>query len=241
MKRIIDFCFSVLGIILLIPIFLPMLILVFLQDFHSPFYIAKRVGKDEKLFHMIKIRSMIKDVHKTGVQSTSSDDNRITWVGKIIRKLKLDELSQLFNVLIGNMSLVGPRPNVLEETELYTHIERKLLSVTPGITDFSSIIFADEGEILKDSNNPDLDYNQLIRPWKSRLGLFYIENRSNLLDFWLIAATLVSILNRRKALNMLSKKLESLNASEDLIAVSKRVDTLIPQAPPGMNDYVKQR
>ena len=126
---------------------------------------------------MVKIRSMIINADKTGVDSTSSDDMRITSVGKVIRKLKLDELSQLWNVLIGDMSLVGPRPNVKSETDLYTKIEKNLLNVKPGITDFSSIVFSDEGDILSGSDDPDLLYNQLIRPWKSRLSLFYIEKR----------------------------------------------------------------
>ena len=121
---------------------------------------------------MIKLRSMIVNAEKSKVDSTSSNDPRITKIGKIIRKLKLDELSQLFNVFIGEMSLVGPRPNVKRETDLYTKVEKNLLSVKPGITDFASIIFSDESEILKNVDDPDISYNQLIRPWKSRLGLF---------------------------------------------------------------------
>jgi lipopolysaccharide/colanic/teichoic acid biosynthesis glycosyltransferase len=105
-----------------------------------------------------------------GVDSTSSSDNRITPIGKIVRKFKLDELPQLFHVLTGKMSLVGPRPNVWNDVKIYTKEEKELLSIKPGITDFSSIIFSDEGDILSNYKNPDLKYNQLIRPWKSRLG-----------------------------------------------------------------------
>ena len=127
---------------------------------------------------MIKLRSMIVNAEKSKVDSTSSNDPRITKIGKIIRKLKLDELSQLFNVFIGEMSLVGPRPNVKRETDLYTEVEKNLLRVKPGITDFASIIFSDESEILKNVDDPNISYNQLIRPWKSRLGLFYIKKQS---------------------------------------------------------------
>jgi lipopolysaccharide/colanic/teichoic acid biosynthesis glycosyltransferase len=103
---------------------------------------------------------------------------RITPVGQFIRGYKLDELTQLWNVLKGEMSLVGPRPNVKRETDLYTKVEKDLLTVKPGITDFASIVFSDEGEILSGQSDPDVSYNQLIRPGKSRLGLFYIKVRS---------------------------------------------------------------
>ena len=178
MKRGFDLIFSFIGLILLFPIILIACIGIYLQDQHSPFYIAKRTGKNNKNFNMIKLRSMIVNAEKNKVDSTSSNDPRITKIGRFIRKLKLDELSQLFNVFIGEMSLVGPRPNVNRETDLYTEVEKNLLRVKPGITDFASIIFSDESEILKNVDDPDISYNQLIRPWKSRLGLFYIKKQS---------------------------------------------------------------
>ena len=171
-------------------------LLVFLQDFHKPIYIAMRVGKKRIPFRMIKLRSMIVDAEKSGVDSTSSDDKRITWIGRFIRKIKLDEITQLWNVLIGDMSLVGPRPNVEIDVSIYTEEECHLLNVRPGITDFSSIVFSDEGDILKNFSNPDLAYNQLIRPWKSRLGILYIENRSSWLDINLIFYTVVSFFSK---------------------------------------------
>ena len=143
-KRIFDFIISLTGLIICSPIMIPVMVLVWLQDFHSPFYIAPRVGKNEKLFKMIKLRSMIIGADKSGVDSTSSSDSRITGIGRIIRQYKLDELSQLFNVLSGEMSLVGPRPNVRRETDLYTREEKLLLTIKPGITDISSIVFSDE-------------------------------------------------------------------------------------------------
>ena len=164
MKRLIDFILALIGLILCSPVLIPVIFLVWIQDWHSPFYIAPRMGKDEVQFKMLKLRSMIINADKSGVDSTASNDKRITGVGRFIRKYKLDELSQLWNVLLGDMSLVGPRPNVKRETDLYTKEEKILLTVRPGITDFSSIVFSDEGEILKNQVDPDIAYNQLIRP-----------------------------------------------------------------------------
>ena len=177
MKRLFDFILSLIGIIVLMPIIIIFSLLIWLQDFKSPFYVAHRVGKFGKLFKMIKFRSMIFNASSSGVDSTADDDKRITNIGKVVRKFKIDEIPQLFNVFMGQMSFVGPRPNVLNETNLYSEVENKILTVRPGITDFSSIVFSDEGDILKGSKNPDLRYNQIIRPWKSRLGLFYIKKR----------------------------------------------------------------
>jgi len=174
MKRLVDFIISFFALIIFSPLLLVVIFFVWINDFGNPFYIASRVGKDEKIFKMYKLRSMIVNADKSGVDSTSSNDMRITRIGKFIRKFKMDELSQLINVLLGDMSLVGPRPNVKRETDLYTKVEKKLLSVRPGITDVSSIVFSDEGDILANSKDPDIDYNQLIRPGKGYLGLFYI-------------------------------------------------------------------
>ena len=123
MKRAFDLFCSIIGIIVLIPIFLPVLLLVYIQDFRSPLFIANRTGKDFTSFKMIKIRSMIVSSND-GFQSTSSNDSRITQIGHFIRKFKLDELSQLVNVCLGQMSLVGPRPNVKSETDEYTKEEK---------------------------------------------------------------------------------------------------------------------
>ncbi|VVM17401.1 hypothetical protein BSPWISOXPB_2715 [uncultured Gammaproteobacteria bacterium] len=117
------------------------------QDKKSPFYMAPRVGRNNIIFKMVKLRSMVSNADSSGVDSTSANDSRITPIGHKIRKYKLDEITQLWNVLIGDMSLVGPRPNVKNETDLYTSVEEKLLLVKPGITDFSSIVFSDEGDI----------------------------------------------------------------------------------------------
>ena len=149
MKRVFDIIISLLLLILISPILIIFIALVFFQDFKSPFYIASRTGLNEVPFNIIKLRSMIVNADKNKVDSTAEDDLRITWVGHFVRKFKIDELTQLINVLFGNMSLVGPRPNVKAETDIYTPIEKKLLSFKPGITDFSSIVFSDEGKFLK--------------------------------------------------------------------------------------------
>ena len=241
MKRLLDFAISFIGLVICSPILIPVILIVWFQDWHSPFYIAQRVGKKEKLFKMVKLRSMIINADKSGVDSTSSNDNRITGVGRFIRRYKLDELTQLWNVLIGDMSLVGPRPNVKRETELYTIEEKKLLSVKPGITDFSSIVFSDEAEILNDSSDPDIAYNQLIRPWKSRLGLFYIEKISLFIDIKLIYLTIISILSRDRALKGVSGFLDKLRANNDLVQIALRKDKLLPTPPPGAAKIVTNR
>ena len=237
-KRFIDILFSLIGLIFLAPILIPVLILVWKHDKKSPFYIAPRVGKNGKIFNIIKLRSMYISVDKNGVNSTSLNDVRITPVGHKIRKYKLDEFTQLWNVLIGDMSLVGPRPNVKSEVDSYTEIEKKLLSVKPGITDFSSIVFSDEGKILENKKNPDLTYNQLIRPWKSRLGLIYIRHQSILLDIKLIIFTLIALKSKHKSLKWVAKKLEKFKIEKNVVNIAKREQELFPFPPPGSDKIV---
>jgi len=240
-KRIFDISVSFIGLLALSPILLPVIFLVWKQDKNSPFYIASRVGKGEKLFKMFKLRSMVIDADKTGVDSTSSKDDRITPIGRVIRKYKLDELTQLWNVLLGDMSLVGPRPNVKTETDLYSSVERELLSIRPGVTDFSSIVFSDEGEILENEEDPDLAYNQLIRPWKSRLGLIYIEHKTFFLDLKLILYTAIAIVSREKGIKLVVRELNSLDVESSVLQVAHRSEPLLPHPPPGMNEVVSSR
>ena len=240
-KRLVDILASLFGLLIASPILLPVMFLVWKEDKKSPFYVAPRSGRNGTIFKMVKLRSMVVDADKTGVDSTSGNDMRITPIGHKIRKYKLDELVQLWNVLIGDMSLVGPRPNVKTETDLYTDVEKELLLVRPGITDFSSIVFSDEGEILEGKDNPDLAYNQLIRPWKSRLGLVYINNQSFLLDLQLIFYTVVAIMSKPKALIWVAKKLNNLDVDADTVSVSKREVDLFPFPPPGSDEIVSSR
>ena len=241
MKRLLDVVAAVFGLLCMSPILLVTVAGVWMQDFKSPFYIASRVGRGGKSFDMVKLRSMIVNESGSGPDSTSANDDRITPIGHFIRKFKLDEITQLWNVLLGDMSLVGPRPNVQRETDLYTDRERKLLSVRPGITDFSSIVFSDEGEILKDKADPDLAYNQLIRPWKSRLGLIYIEQRSLVLDIQLVLVTVLGIISKEKALEWIVNRLERLGVEDSVLLVAARKHELLPSPPPGSDEIVMKR
>ena len=240
-KRIFDITFSFLGLILVIPLITPFIFLIWLQDFDNPLYIADRVGLNFKKFKIIKLRSMISKADKSKVDSTSANDPRITKVGSIIRKLKLDELTQLFNVLKGEMSFVGPRPNVERETNLYSNKEKELLKVKPGITDFASIVFSDESEILKDYQNPDIAYNQLIRPRKNFLALTYIKNKSIILDLKIILLTIFAFVNKRKTLNMIVRILRSFETPEEIVEMARRNNKLTPMAPPGLKDIIYSR
>ncbi len=232
-KRLTDILVSIVGLSLIFPVIAVFAVLVFLQDYSNPFYIAPRARRRDKTFNMVKLRSMIKFADKKGGASTAADDRRITWVGKIIRKTKIDEVPQLWNVLKGDMSIVGPRPQVMRDVALYTYEEHRLFDVRPGITDFASIVFSDEGEILKGSENPDLMYNQIIRPWKSRLGLLYVEKRSLIVDFQLVFLTLIALISRQHAIRGVQYLLRYLGADDDLIRIAGRRVPLTQHPPPG--------
>ena len=232
-KRALDSILATFGLAVTAPVLLCACLFVWLQDFRSPLYVAPRVGRGGKPFRMIKLRSMVVNADRSGVDSTAASDARITPIGKIVRAWKLDELSQLWNVIRGDMSLVGPRPNVANETARYTAEEQRLLDVRPGLTDFASIVFSDEGEILRNSVDPDLDYNRLIRPWKSQLALIYVDNRSLQVDLYLICATVLAATSKPAALRFLALLLKRLGASEDVCSVARRQPPLFPTAPPG--------
>jgi len=233
MKRLMDVVISSVILLACCPVLLVFMLLIWLRDFKSPFYTAPRAGKHAKEFRMVKLRSMTVGADRTGVNSTSANDARITPIGAVIRRCKLDEITQFWNVLTGSMSLVGPRPQVAWGVERYTPEERRLLTVKPGITDMASIVFSDEGDILKDSDDPDMDYNRLIRPWKSRLGLFCIDHSSLALDLKLVMLTAVAIFNREKALRGIQRLLREMGADDELISVASRTKPLVPALPPG--------
>jgi lipopolysaccharide/colanic/teichoic acid biosynthesis glycosyltransferase len=232
-KELFDRSAAFFGLLLLSPFLVIVCVLVWLQDRHSPFYVALRAGRAGRPFRMAKIRSMVVDADRIGASSTKSDDSRITGIGRFIRRWKIDELSQLWNVLKGDMSLVGPRPQVFDEVATYTAEERSLLAVKPGITDFASIVFADEGEILKGAADPDLAYRQLIRPWKSRFGLLYVARHSLVVDLRLIHLTLLRIVAPDRALMGVGRLLETLGANEELVQVAQR---LLPLALQSVHD-----
>ena len=239
--RILDVMIS-LGILLIIsPFLVCALTLVFLQDMKSPIYAPVRVGVNKRHFRMYKVRTMVPGADANKVDSTSENDKRITMIGHYIRKIKIDEFAQFVNVLKGDMSIVGPRPNIERETKNYTKCEERLLSIKPGITDFSSIIFSDLNKILKDSKDPNLDYNQLVRPWKSRFGMIYVQQYSLELYFQLIFLTALNMVNRKLTLKLICKLLKSKNASDVLQQVALRNKPLRPTAPLGADEIVKKR
>jgi len=240
-KKIFDLVVAASLLLIFSPLLFIFIGLIYFQDFKSPFYVAERVGKGHHRFNMIKLRSMIANADKNGVDSTSNTDNRITGVGRVIRQYKIDELMQLVNVLICDMSIVGPRPNVNREVALYTREEDKLLSVKPGITDLASIVFSDEGDILSDKPDPDIAYNQLIRPGKSMLGIFYIEHRSISMDVQICILTALALISKNTALKGVVKLLKNSGASEELISIASRKEKLIPMPPPGSDEIVISR
>lgn len=235
-KRCFDILVSGLGLLVAAPFLGAVMLMIYLYDRHSPLYVASRVGRGGVPFKMYKLRSMVVSAEKLGGSSTGNHDARITPVGRFIRKYKLDEFSQLWNVFKGDMSLVGPRPNTVGDVKLYTQTERRLLDIQPGITDFSSIVFSDEGNILEGAADPDLRYNQVIRPWKNRLGLLYVDNHSLWVDVQLIVLTLVTIVSRPAALKRIQKMLERLKAEELVRKTAKREADLMPYPPPGAQE-----
>ncbi len=189
MKRIFDRFFSIMGLLLFSPLLILIGIAIKCDSVGPVFYRGVRAGRFGKPFHMIKFRTMVMNAEAIGSASTPDDDGRITRVGRVLRKLKLDELPQLFNVLRGEMSLVGPRPQFPWALENYTEEERTILKVRPGITDPASIRFRNEGEILRGSQNPDKDYFAKIHPEKMRLSLKYVNNQSLWLDCKILLQT----------------------------------------------------
>ena len=241
LKRVFDICISLIGLIVLLPLLVLTLLAVWVQDGRSPFYTPNRVGKNGRLFTMVKIRSMIVGADKSKVDSTGSDDRRITPIGHFIRRAKLDEMIQLVNVLTGSMSLVGPRPNVVREVSIYTDEEQKLLSVKPGITDPASIVFSDIGDILAGHDDANLAYNQLVRPWKSRLSIFYLQRASVANDLQVLFCTFLLIVSREKSLKILSKLMFKMGAENELVCLVTRREPLHPTPPPGSCEIVTTR
>ncbi len=194
MIRFLDVVFSVIGLLLLSPVFLLLYILIRLESKGGGFYSQIRVGKDGKDFKLYKFRSMRVGADKKGLITVGGRDPRVTRVGYFIRKYKLDELPQLVNVLIGDMSLVGPRPEVRKYVDLYTSEQARVLSVRPGITDYASIEYVDENVILGNATDPDKVYVEQIMPDKIRYNLKYINHRSVSEYFKIIFLTILHVI-----------------------------------------------
>lgn len=192
-KRIFDIIFSFFGLILVSPIILIIGILIRIESRGSIFYRGIRIGRYGKAFKIFKFRTMIENAEKLGPSSTPDDDPRLTKIGKFLKKYQLDELPQLINVLKGEMSLVGPRPQVSWAVELYTPEEKQVLEMRPGMTDYASLWNFHEGEILEGSKNPDKDYMERIHPEKMKLSLEYVKNHSIYIDIKIILKTIKKI------------------------------------------------
>ena len=240
-KRPFDLIGGALGLIVTSPLIVLALLLVALGDGRNPLYVSERIGRHGRSFRFIKIRTMIPNAAASRVDTTIAGDARLLPAGKLIRRFKLDELPQFWHVLRGEMSLVGPRPNVPREVALYTQEERRLLEVRPGITDFSSIVFADLAEVLANSADANIAYNQLVRPWKSELGLHYLQNMSLWQDFKLTLYTVSSMFARRWTLRRIVQDLRAGGARQELCELATRTHPLAPRPPPGGTAIVTSR
>lgn len=192
-KRLFDIVFSLIGILLLLPFFLLFALLIILNSGFPVFYIQKRVGKGNRDFSLLKFRTMRSGSDKKGLLTVGEKDSRITGIGYFLRKYKIDELPQLFNVLAGSMSFVGPRPEVRKYVEMYNQEQRAVLAVKPGITDYASFIYSNENEILSRSEDPEQQYISKVMPAKLKLNLKYIEDQSFSRDLTIIFKTLARI------------------------------------------------
>jgi lipopolysaccharide/colanic/teichoic acid biosynthesis glycosyltransferase len=197
LKRIFDLVVAFMFICILSPIVILIAIAIKLDSKGSMFYLQERVGLNGKLFKLFKFRTMKPNADKSGLLTIGANDIRITRVGKILRNSKLDELPQLVNVLLGDMSIVGPRPEVKKYVELYTPEQKRVLTLQPGITDYASIQYVNESELLKKYENPEESYIKEIMPHKLELNLFYIDHRSFKTDLSIIFATLFRIIKNK--------------------------------------------
>jgi lipopolysaccharide/colanic/teichoic acid biosynthesis glycosyltransferase len=195
MKRSFDILFSLFFLITLFPLFFLIAIIIIADSGLPVFYSQIRVGKNNIDFSLLKFRTMKKDADKLGLLTIGEKDARITSIGYVLRRFKLDELPQLLNVLIGEMSMVGPRPEVRKYVDMYNAEQKKVLSIVPGITDRASIEYSNENEVLAQSENPEKHYIQVVMPAKLKLNLDYVENRGFGSDLRIIVKTIGKILS----------------------------------------------
>ena len=193
-KRAIDIVLSACALAILWPLLLLIALAIWIDDPGPVFYRQVRVGRNGKTFRIFKFRSMVMDADKKGLAITVGRDSRITRVGAVLRKTKLDELAQLLNVLFGQMSFVGPRPEVPKYVELYTPYQRQVLLVRPGITDYASIAYRNENDLLAGAPNPEAMYIEQIMPDKIELNMKYLREISPLADIRLILKTIVAVI-----------------------------------------------
>lgn len=192
-KRLFDIFFSFFGLLILLPFFILIGLIIVIDSKGGIFYQQIRVGKSNKEFGLYKFRTMKPDSDKKGLLTVGGRDPRITSIGYYLRKYKLDELPQLINVFIGDMSLVGPRPEVRKYVDMYSKEQQRVLLVKPGITDYASIEYFNENELLGKSDNPEQTYINEVMPAKLKINLKYIEEYSILTDFKIIFKTIGKI------------------------------------------------
>lgn len=193
MKRLFDIIFSATALLLFSPFFILICLLIVLSSKGGIFFRQVRVGKDNRDFKIFKFRTMKPDSEKMGQLTVGAKDNRITKIGYYLRKFKMDEVPQLINVLIGDMSVVGPRPEVRKYVNMYNETQMKVLSVRPGMTDFASLKYFNENEVLGKSTNPEKTYIEEVMPEKLRINLEYISKPTLTTDFKVIAKTIFRI------------------------------------------------
>jgi lipopolysaccharide/colanic/teichoic acid biosynthesis glycosyltransferase len=193
MKRFIDILICLPAVVILSPVFMVIAIWIKTDSTGPVLYLQERIGKSGKPFRIFKFRTMRTNADKQGLLTVGGRDPRVTGAGFYLRKYKLDELPQLFNVLIGHMSLVGPRPEVKKYVDLYSTDQRKVLSVKPGITDYASIEYSNENELLARSDDPESTYIKEVMPAKLRLNLKYIQEQSLVTDLRIIFQTLKKV------------------------------------------------
>lgn len=196
MKRLFDIVFSLLGLIFISPIFILLSLIIVLDSQGGVFFRGVRVGRYGKDFRIFKFRSMVKDAEGKGKWNVGDNDSRITRIGHLLRKSKLDELPQLINVLIGDMSFVGPRPELRYYVDMYTERERRILEMKPGITDWASVTHFKQFVSFTQSADPDKEYVEKIRPLKLELQLYYYEHRSFWMDIRIIIFTVSKMIFR---------------------------------------------
>ena len=199
LKRLFDVVSSLLGLIILSPLFIIMAVIIVITSSGGVFYLGERVGQNGKPFKIFKFRSMIEGAESVGKWNVGDQDERITpTVGHFLRKTKINELPQLINVLIGNMSIVGPRPELKVYVDMYTEKEKRILDLRPGITDWASIVHFNQSDIFTKADDPDEAYLKYIRPLKIKLQIYYRDNNSFLSDIKIIFWTIYKIVFRSR-------------------------------------------
>jgi lipopolysaccharide/colanic/teichoic acid biosynthesis glycosyltransferase len=195
MKRVFDIVFAAIVLLFCLPVLVAIAFVIKLAAPGPVLYRGIRVGRNGKLFAMLKFRTMVADAESRGGSATAADDPRLTPIGKFLRCYKLDELPQLLNVLKGDMSLVGPRPEVQKYVDLFSREERAILSLRPGITDWASVWNSNEAAVLEGSRDPEKTYEELIRPTKIALQLVYVRNHSLLTDLKILLHTALKLIH----------------------------------------------